>query len=90
MTRPIEERSCGNETRRQSYPLVAVSDVEHLPVLATQSLHRYLKEIGRYELLSREETHELFVRFRETGDMNAAYRLVSANLRLVVKIIATG
>lgn len=86
MTRPIEQRSCGNETRRQSYPLVAVSDAEHLPVVANQSLHRYLKEIGRYELLSREETNALSVRFRETGDMNAAYRLVSANLRLVVKI----
>ena len=37
-------------------------------------------------LLSREEEHELAVHYRETGDVEAAYRLVTSNLRLVVKI----
>ena len=69
-----------------NYPLVAVSEDENLPVLGNPALHRYLQEISQYELLSREETDELAVRFRETGDLDAAYRLVSANLRLVVKI----
>lgn len=49
-------------------------------------LTRYLNEIGKHELLSREEEHELAVRYREQGDLDAAYRLVTANLRLVVKI----
>ncbi len=67
-------------------PLVSVSDEEHLPALSNPALHRYLQEISQYELLSREETDELAVRFREDGDQDAAYRLVSSNLRLVVKV----
>jgi RNA polymerase sigma-32 factor len=46
----------------------------------------YLAEIARYPLLSREEEHALAVRYQETGDLDAARRLVAANLRLVVKI----
>jgi RNA polymerase sigma-32 factor len=50
------------------------------------SLQRYLAEIRRYPLLSPEEEHELAVRYKEYGDIEAAYRLVTANLRLVVMI----
>ena len=66
--------------------LVAVSDEENLPALSNPALHRYLQEISQYELLTREETDELAIRFREQGDQDAAYRLVSSNLRLVVKV----
>src|SRR5207237_1324099 len=37
-------------------------------------------------LLTREEEHRLAVKYRETADPQAAYRLVTANLRLVIKI----
>lgn len=67
-------------------PLVALSDNENLPALSNPALHRYLQEISHYELLTREETDELATRFKETGDQDAAYRLVSSNLRLVVKV----
>jgi RNA polymerase sigma-32 factor len=67
-------------------PLVAVGDEENLPALSNPALHRYLQEISQYELLTREETDELAIRFREKGDQDAAYRLVSSNLRLVVKV----
>jgi RNA polymerase sigma-32 factor len=50
------------------------------------SLQRYLVEIRRYPLLSPEEEHELAIRYKEYGDIEAAYRLVTANLRLVVMI----
>lgn len=72
------------EIRAQS--LVSIPDDENLPALSNPALHRYLQEISQYELLSREETNELAIRFRESGDQDAAYRLVSANLRLVVKV----
>ncbi|MCP3898835.1 MAG: sigma-70 family RNA polymerase sigma factor [Desulfobacteraceae bacterium] len=75
-----------NQTEEQENPLVSLSDDENLPALSNPALHRYLQEISQYELLSREETDELATRFRETGDQNAAYRLVSSNLRLVVKV----
>ena len=47
---------------------------------------RYLAEIRRYPLLTREEEHELAVRVYEENDPEAALKLVTANLRLVVKI----
>lgn len=49
-------------------------------------LQRYLAEIRRYPLLSREEEHRLAVEYKEFGNIEAAYRLVTANLRLVVMI----
>ena len=74
------------KTEKLLHPLVALSDDENLPTASNPALHRYLQEISQYELLSREETEELAVSFREHGDQEAAYRLVSANLRLVVKV----
>jgi RNA polymerase sigma-32 factor len=49
-------------------------------------LSAYINDLRRYPLLSREDEHELAVRYVQTGDMEAARRLVTANLRLVVKI----
>lgn len=46
----------------------------------------YLSEIKRYSLLSREEERDLAIRYREKDDLEAGYRLITANLRLVVKI----
>ncbi len=50
------------------------------------ALRAYMAEVARHPLLSREEEHALAVRYREEGDLDAAYRLVASNLRLVVKI----
>jgi RNA polymerase sigma-32 factor len=49
-------------------------------------LQRYLTEIRRYALLTREEEHDLAVQYQKVQDLEAAYRLVTANLRLVVMI----
>jgi RNA polymerase sigma-32 factor len=49
-------------------------------------LQLYLTEISNYKLLTREEERELAIRVREDEDKEAAYMLVTANLRLVVKI----
>jgi RNA polymerase sigma-32 factor len=49
-------------------------------------LQRYLTEISNYKLLTREEERELGIRVQEHGDKDAAYKLVTSNLRLVVKI----
>lgn len=49
-------------------------------------LQAYMRDVQRYSLLTPEETHELAVRYRETGDLEAARKLVTSNLRLVVKI----
>jgi len=49
-------------------------------------LQLYLMEIKRYKLLTKEEEIELAIRVKEHNDPEAAYRLVTSNLRLVVKI----
>jgi len=49
-------------------------------------LKKYLMEIRKFPLLSREEEIALAKRWREEKDRFAAYRLVVSNLRLVVKI----
>ncbi|MCP3887337.1 MAG: sigma-70 family RNA polymerase sigma factor [Desulfobulbaceae bacterium] len=85
---PLDTAVVGSKDSPTGYenPLVSVADDENLPALSNPALHRYLQEISQYELLSREETDELAIRFREEGDQDAAYRLVSSNLRLVVKV----
>src|SRR5262249_23736423 len=55
-------------------------------LVPSDTLQRYLAEIRRYPLLSREEEHKLAVEYKEQGSVQAAYKLVTANLRLVVMI----
>ncbi len=59
---------------------------ERSALVSYDPLQRYLQEIRRYSLLTREEEHELAVRYRAGGDVEAAYKLVTGNLRLVVMI----
>ena len=48
-------------------PLVLVDNEENLPAVSNPALHRYLQEISQYELLSREETEELSIRFKKVA-----------------------
>ena len=49
-------------------------------------LQLYLQEISKYPLLEPEEELELAKRHFDEGDVAAAHRLITSNLRLVVKI----
>ncbi len=74
--------------------LPSASDHDQVPEVpaATGSLARldpmqqYLREVQRHQLLSPEEEHALAIKYVGSGDVVAAARLVTANLRLVVKI----
>jgi RNA polymerase sigma-32 factor len=62
------------------------TEPETSAVVRYDPLQRYLTEIRRYPLLSRAEEREVALRYKEHQDVEAAYRLVTANLRLVVMI----
>lgn len=49
-------------------------------------LQKYLQEISKYPVLSREEEEAIAKAYYETKDPRLAYRLVISNLRLVAKI----
>lgn len=49
-------------------------------------LQLYLQEIAKYPLLEPEEELELAKKHYESDDIQAAHRLITSNLRLVVKI----
>jgi RNA polymerase primary sigma factor len=51
----------------------------------SQSLEKYLQEIGKVELISPEEEVKLAIRIKQ-GDMKALDRLTKANLRFVVSV----
>jgi RNA polymerase sigma-32 factor len=69
---PVEEKKVSKD------PLV--------PPSGTAVLQRYLWEISRYPLLTPEEEMRLAKLYKEKQDREAAFRLITSNLRLVVKI----
>ena len=71
-------------TRRP--PPGAIDARKATPLTRYDPLEAYMRDVQRHPLLKPEEEHEYAVRYHETGDVDAAARLVSANLRLVVKI----
>ncbi len=50
------------------------------------SLAMYLSEINQYPLLTMDEEQKLARQFRDQGDQHAGSRLVTSNLRFVVKV----
>ncbi|HKK19682.1 MAG TPA: sigma-70 family RNA polymerase sigma factor [Opitutales bacterium] len=62
-----------------------VSDVRNLPSSDRNVMRTYMQEIGKTPLLTKEEEIELAARIKK-GDKKARDHMISANLRLVVKI----
>lgn len=60
--------------------------MSNLPVVKN-SLESYLVQINQFPLLSQEEEVELAVRYRKNNDIEAAQKLITSNLRFVVKIV---
>lgn len=52
----------------------------------TDTLDLYIADINRFPILSAEEEFKLAVKFKKNTDMAAAQKLVTSNLRFVVKI----
>jgi len=78
-------------TRRDKKTVPQISDgikeaTDDKALVKYDNLQRYLMEISQHKLLTREQEIEYGKRVQETGDSEAAYILITANLRLVVKI----
>ncbi len=58
---------------------------EHLPVVS-DNLGHYLSQIKQYPLLSPEEEFVMAARYQEKEDVEAAHKLITSNLRFVVKV----
>ncbi len=58
-----------------------------LPVVA-DSLSLYLAEIRRFPVLSPDEERRLALKYYEEKDLEAAHKLITSNLRFVVKVAA--
>jgi RNA polymerase sigma-32 factor len=57
----------------------------NLPAVSN-ALDIYITQINRFSLLTPEEEFDLAVRFKKQSDLKAAEKLVTSNLRFVVKI----
>ncbi len=57
----------------------------HLPVIKN-SLETYLLQINQFPLLTQEEEFKLALRYRKHNDIVAAQKLITSNLRFVVKV----
>lgn len=77
---PDEDDTAGQSTA------LALSANKPKALATRDPLSIYMREVQAHPLLTREEENELAVRYAETGNVDAAARLVTANLRLVVKL----
>jgi RNA polymerase sigma-32 factor len=59
--------------------------MSNLPVVKG-SLESYLIQINQFPLLTQEEEFELAVKYRKYNDIQAAHKLITSNLRFVVKV----
>lgn len=55
-------------------------------LVLSNSIQSYLVQINRFPLLSKDEEFEIAVRFRKHNDLDAAHKLITSNLRFVVRV----
>lgn len=90
MDKTNKKKSNSGETEKKSTNKKNINEGKRYIVdkslIKFDPLQRYLSEISAYKLLTREEEKDLGMRVQKNGDPEAAYQLVTSNLRLVVKI----
>ncbi len=85
-------KSKKKEKASQKVEAVKEQNIDHDPVKQDESivpidpLQKYIAEVRKFPPLTPEEEYDLAVKYKETGDKQAAFRLITANLILVVSI----
>jgi RNA polymerase sigma-32 factor len=82
----MTQEKTGQVVEEENLDMSVVMPSEERALVPYDPLQLYLYEIKKYKLLTKEEETELAIRVKEHNDEEAAYRLVTSNLRLVVKI----
>jgi RNA polymerase sigma-32 factor len=62
------------------------NDLTKLLPVPTTSLEHYVAEISNYPVLSRREEYDLAMKYKKDGDLEAARKLITHNLRFVIKV----
>jgi RNA polymerase sigma-32 factor len=77
-----------DEEEAERAPARRSSAITHgsAPLARYDPLQAYMRDVQRYKLLTPAEEKEAATKYFETGDVDSAAKLVTANLRLVVKI----
>ena len=73
----------------QDKPMVPAVRTAKGSLVPSDPFYAYLQEVRKYPALTEEEEKELAIRYKETGDLESAYKLTTANLMLVIKIAMT-
>ena len=73
----------------QDKPIVPAVRTAKGSLVPRDPFYAYLQEVRKYPALTEEEEKELAIRYKETGDLESAYKLTTANLMLVIKIAMT-
>ncbi|NPA94512.1 MAG: sigma-70 family RNA polymerase sigma factor [Thermodesulfobacteria bacterium] len=84
--RPRGRKKKATKAKKEINSVPAVSPSKDLLPLEADNLQRYLAEINKYPLLSKEEEEAITKAYYETKDPALAHKIVTSNLRLVVKI----
>ena len=61
----------------------------NLPILQENGLRKYIEEVNKFPVLEEKEEYMLAFRYKVYNDVEAAQKLVTSHLRLVVKIAMT-
>ena len=83
---PLSEEEQEQETPPETRSSATALLPSGRSLVSPDPFQRYMAEVRRYPPLSREEEQELARRYRDTGDREALFRLVTANLMMVVRV----
>lgn len=74
----------------QNSEIMVVKNSTNLPlVIEENSLFSYFEKIKKFPLLTESEEKTLLLEFKQSGNLEAAHRLVTSHLRLAAKIALT-
>ncbi len=85
---PAAEEGDDDEAPRRPrvVPYAEDPDAKESAISRYDPMQAYLREVQRHPLLTPDQEHDLAMRYYQAGDVRAAHKLVTSNLRLVVKI----